>query len=141
MSIEYSTAKEIIETKIKRNQEKLRLYTVEEMILDHNINIINDSKSIIKQRKDLIREINHIEEQQLQSYSLERAKDIEKITEEVNRLIKNEEKFLSRTYQLMVTRQQCLTIIEQLNEKIPNSSVITNYKINLYDPNEPCKAP
>lgn len=140
MSVNFSTAKGIVELKILRNNYITELFKLEDKILrkelKFRIALIDNIKIKIKKMDDM----NIIEEKQKTEYTLSRENDILFLTENIKDLDTSPhiETIKTEIHDLQRQIQKILFYIIQLNKQIPASTYITNFKCVLYDPNESC---
>lgn len=144
MSYEFTTAKSIIENKILRNKAIAEVYMFEEMMSEKEIALTQKYINILQIKRKLMREINAIETEQLSMYSIDRANEIARLTDEVNNTevsIMDRDKFFDDREKLVSKRYEYIQKINNYNSLIPDSAVITNIKALTYDPNETCHNP
>lgn len=131
MSINFTTARDLVETKIRRNIAIIHLLNAESDILKKNILISyrmteNNQKNIV-----LIEEINKIEAEQTQTYCQTRETAIKNLTERVN----NNKPDIKTLYEdINVLKNKCYAIsiqIKNLNDQIPDQTIVANYSMPI----------
>ncbi len=131
MSINFTTARDLVETKIRRNNALIDLLEAESNILKKSILINYRLSENNRKNVELIKEINAIESKQTQTYCQTREILIKDLTQQVN----NNEPDIKTLYEdIIELKKKCyiLTIqIKDLNDKIPDQTVVTNCTIPI----------
>jgi len=136
MSLVFTTAQELVDIKIQRNNTLIEILELEACILKKVILINYRWVEHNKEKIELIKEINKIEEQQKKIYCPIRQEEVLGLTNKVN-FVNIDVKGLNE--QVTELKKKCkilLNKLHELNMKIPNQTVVTNYKIplnNQYD--------
>lgn len=138
MSIEYSTAENLIQIKQERNNCLIELLKIEEKMLQQNMYknqlIINFNKKRIEE----IHKINKIEDLQKKKYSLIRENEITMLTEQINLDYLDLSHMYKKTMEYKKKYIETLQKINLLNSKIPDKSTVTNVKFTVSNQEQTC---
>ncbi len=134
----YSTAKEMIDFKIERNNLFLELIEIENKIIKSDMIIKYRALKYNSERVEMIQKINDIEKNQLKEYSLERESEVNKLIEDISKPC-DVESIKKEINDLRVQYSQQLLKIEEINSKIPHRGVVTNFKFVEEDQNTSCR--
>ncbi len=131
MNINFTTARDFVETKINRNISLIDLLSFETIILQKSILINyrmveNNNKNI-----ELIEKINKIESEQTQTYCPIREDMIKNLTEQVNNNSPNIKNLCEEIIEIKTKCLDLLVKIDELNKQIPDQQLITNYKMYI----------
>ena len=131
MSLNFTTALELVETKIQRNNVFIDLLETESSILKKSILVFYRLIEHNNKNTDLIKKINQIEAQQTQTYCQIRQEQVSNLTEQINSGNPNFEDLYEDIAALKVKCQNYMILIDELNTKIPDQTIVTNYKIPI----------
>lgn len=134
MLITYTTAKEMLNLKIQRNKLFLELIEIENKIIKADMVIKYRALNHNAERIKMINEINEIESDQYKEYSLERENRVNSLIEQISKpcdvgLIKKEIDDLKEEYSHQMLK------IQEINSKIPETGVVTNFRVTQEDTN------
>lgn len=132
MIFKYTTAKEMLDLKIQRNNLFLELIEIENKIIKLDMVIKYRALNHNLERVKIIQEINEIDNEQYREYSLERENRVNSLIEKISMpcdigSIKKEINELSEQYSHQLLK------IEEINLKIPQTGVVTNFRVNQED--------
>lgn len=132
MIFKYTTAKEMLDLKIQRNNLFLELIELENKIIKLDMVIKYRALNHNLERVKIIQEINEIDNEQYREYSLERENRVNSLIEKISMpcdigSIKKEINELSEQYSHQLLK------IEEINLKIPQTGVVTNFRVNQED--------
>jgi hypothetical protein len=127
--MEFSTAKSLILLKKQRNICLMRALHIEEEMLKKQMYmfqlVINNNREKIEK----IKQINAVEDQQQNNYSLLREEKVALLTDEVNSSSADLSKIQAKLGDLGEQYAKTLASIETLNAQIPQTTIITNVKM------------
>lgn len=138
MIFTYTTAKELINLKLQRNKLFTELIEIENKIIKLDMIIKYRALNFNNERVKMIQQINEIENKQLKEYSLDRESEVNKLIENISKpcdvgSIKKEINDLRAEY------ANHLLKIEEINIKIPQRGVVTNFKFVEDETNSNCR--
>jgi hypothetical protein len=134
----YTTAKELIDFKIQRNNLFLELIEIENKIIKLDMIIKYRALNYNSERVKMIQTINDIEKNQLKEYSLERESEVNKLIEDISKPCEVES-IKKEINELRIEYSKQLLKIEEINSKIPLRGVVTNFKYMEDDTNSNCR--
>jgi hypothetical protein len=131
MNWNFTTARDLVDLKIKRNEALIELFDTESIILKKGI-LINYRWVLHNEEKvKLINEINEIENKQRDLYCPDRQELIKNLTERVNEISVDIQTLQNEIFE---AQQKCRTLLEDINNynsKIPHQTIVTNYRIPI----------
>lgn len=132
MSFNFTTAYDLVEIKLNRNNAIKELMETEIIILQKRILINHRLVKNTNWKIGLIDSINEYEEQQKFEYCLDRESVIADLTNQVNEASTNTDMLplCEDITKLMDKVGVLLTKINELNAQIPDQTIITNYKFS-----------
>lgn len=131
MSINFTTAKNLVEIKMQRNDTLIELLNVESEILKKGILINYRHVENNKGKVELIKKINDIEAQQMEVYCPLRQELVKDLTDQVNNNSMDLKDLYGTVVELKNKCSELLLQIRDLNSQIPSQTVVTNYKIPM----------
>lgn len=122
----------MLDLKIQRNNLFLELIELENKIIKLDMVIKYRALNHNLERVKIIQEINEIDNEQYREYSLERENRVNSLIEKISMpcdigSIKKEINELSEQYSHQLLK------IEEINLKIPQTGVVTNFRVNQED--------
>lgn len=129
MSFTFTTAKNLVEIKIQRNNTLIDLLETESNILKKSILVNYRLVENNKEKIELIKKINEVELQQTQTYCSMRQDLVKDLTEQVNNNSADIKGLYEEILNLKNNCSKFLTQIKELNDQIPNQTIVTNYKV------------
>jgi hypothetical protein len=133
MDIRFTTAKEMIETKIIRNSKLIEVLRHQNTAMLRDVMIKTDIIRTSNAQIKILQSINSIEEHQLSEYDEDRGKAINESTCDINEMMDElrEKSTVHRARVSEDTKKMIRLQVELscLNEKIPTVGVATNVRI------------
>ncbi len=130
-SITFTTAQELVDIKIQRNNVLIELLETESRILKNGISINFRWVEHNNEKIKLIKKINEVEEQQRQLYCPIRQSEVIMLTNEVNII---DVDIAKQTDSIKTLQEKCTELLKQmqnLNGQIPEQTMVTNYRVRL----------
>lgn len=128
MVLKFSSAEDIVKTKIERNNLMTKLLGLQNEIMKREMTARYRLMKINEQRIKNIEKINSIENKQIIEYTKIRECEIASLTNLVNEQA-NISDLIFEIESIKKEYDSLLTQINDLNGKIPNNAVITNYSL------------
>jgi hypothetical protein len=138
MSFTFTTARGLIELKIRRNKCLIELLNIRDAMLKREIKLKYRIILHNQAKKEKLVEINDIEQQQLDHYDLLREDKIFIMTEEINNCEYNIVDLMNELNELQEKQNKAMEEFSILNTQIPNTTVITNVRIEATDDHNTC---
>lgn len=138
MIFTYTTAKELINLKLQRNKLFTELIEIENKIIKLDMIIKYRALKFNVDRIKMIQQINEIENRQLKEYSLDREAEVNKLIESISKPC-DIESIKKEINDLRAEYASHLLKIEEINIKIPQRGVVTNFKFVEDENNSNCR--
>lgn len=139
--IKISDARAFVSKKITRNNEIINIFDNYSEILEKEISIKKTIQKTLQEQKDIIHEINQIEQAQCLEYTIARQNKIGELMKHISGYTPSED-IITAMSQIEVLRNDIgyhKSIIKYLEEQIPDKGVATNYTISLCDLSKTCR--
>ena len=138
MSLEFTTATELVKLKIEKNKKMIELLDTENKILKKEMLLRYKLVEFNNERIKDIEKINDIEKQQLNNYSLVRESEVSVIIDIINNAKIDVQDIISTRAQLYNDKNTLMREIQTLESQIPEKTMVTNLKFVLSD-NKGCR--
>lgn len=128
-SFVFTTAKDLVDIKIERNNTLIKLLEMESIILKKGILINYRWAEHNKEKVALIQQINAIEEKQREIYCSVRQSEVAALTAKVNQVSVDTESLILDIKKAQDKCKELLIKMNELNAQIPHQTIVTNYKM------------
>lgn len=128
--MEFSTAKDLILLKKQRNVCLMRALHIEDEMLKKQMYMLQLIINNNREKTEKIKEINLIEDQQQNNYSLLREERVATLTDEVNSSVADLSSIQAKLGVLGEQYAKTIASIEMLSARIPDTAIVTNVRMH-----------